>query len=420
MVADLGVDFCGIKYRNPFLLASTNATRPDRWAEIAKSGWAGGIIWGGSSASGGPPLIMLYPQSEIRNVKRELSLWSCQVGGKTQSVQEGRDGVDAVKNLHSNKDPELIRNNVQEAKCSGLPVGDNLLFGPDKDTWIRGAIAAEEGGADLLELNLSCPFIKSMGVFLSRDLQMTSEIIRAVRGNTNLPIMAKLSASLLPDELKRLAVTVVESGADAISTTNLVHGFAGVDIDTGLPMATSIDIFGDLRGTVTAFCGPSIKPLALRAVAEIASVVDVPIAGIGGITNWRSAVEYMMVGATVVQVGIGAMLFGYDMVQHMLFGLQEFMEEKNYQNPRDFIGLSRRKVMGLGEDPIPTLRSGWRNVVDEALCNGCELCVKGCFATGHGAMQISDGIATIDSGLCFDCNTCRIVCPTGAIKAERI
>ncbi|MFC1926531.1 4Fe-4S binding protein [Chloroflexota bacterium] len=301
-----------------------------------------------------------------------------------------------------------------------MPVGANLLFGEDADIWVEAAEAAEKGGADILEMNLSCPMYSTKGVYLFNDLDKTTEVIKAVRSSTGLPIMAKLHACLSSYELKQLAVTVVEAGADAISVTNIFRGLVGVDIETGIPMATEIDVSGKLRGPVSVFSGPAIKPFGLRAVAEIASVVDVPVSGVGGITNWKSAVEYMMLGATTVQVGMGAMLFGYDLVQEMVSGLRKFMERKGYQSLEDFIGISHSKVIGIGENmdfaPSDLKR---RNVVDETLCNGCGLCVKGCLANARGAMQMIDGVAVIDRGLCYGCNVCRIVCPQGAIREEK-
>jgi dihydropyrimidine dehydrogenase (NAD+) subunit PreA len=317
------------------------------------------------------------------------------------------------------QDPELVRRSTENAKQSGLPIAVNLLCGDNVDLWVQGVKAAEQGGADLLELNLSCP-APLMGFDVSKDLGKTTEIVKAVRGSTGLPIMAKIHACLMEDELKRLAVTVVEAGVNAISTTNLFYGIVGVDIETGMPVATESDVWGNPRAGVAAFSGPSIKPFGLRAVAEIASAVDVPISGIGGVTSWQSAVEYMMLGASTVQVGMAAMLFGYDMVNDMISGLSGFMERKGYRSPNDFIGVAFRNVPGLGEKVYAPLKLGRRYVVDDALCNGCGLCVKTCSTSNNGAMQLRKDTAWIDSTLCNCCGMCRIVCPIEAILAEQL
>jgi dihydropyrimidine dehydrogenase (NAD+) subunit PreA len=223
---------------------------------------------------------------------------------------------------------------------------------------------------------------------------------------------------LLPEDLKAQAKTVVEAGADAISASNILRGIAGINIDTGLPWARDIDNEGILRGTAGPISGPAIRPLALRSVAEIASVVDVPISGVGGITHWRHAVEFMMAGCTTVQVGMASMLFGYDMARDLINGLTGFMEQKGYQQVTDFIGLTRRKVTGFGDLRVPTARDlGRRMVVNDKLCDGCGNCVRCCIATADGAARMRKGVAYIDEEKCIQCKTCMLVCPQHAISA---
>lgn len=413
MAVDLSVEFCGITFKNPFLLASTPATRPAKWKHVAKAGWAGGFTWGNSFAMN-DLAVRLHRPSEVQRVKKGLSLWSHQTSYASSEVPRQGQWTQTIF------DPTALRHFVEEAKKSGLPVGANLLFRSDPDLWVQGAKAAEEAGADMLELNLSCPEYPSAGVYLSRDLAKVTEIVKVVRDSTDLPIIAKIHGGLLPAEIRQLAEVVVKAGADAISTTNMFASVIGVDIENGVPLTTAMRNDGIARAHISGFSGPAIKPLGLMAVAEVSSVVDVPIAGMGGIATWQSAVEYMMLGATLVQVGMAAMLFGYDLVQDMIKGLQEFMGRKGYESPSDFIGLCQKKV------PIVRWYNGapenvdvrFRKVVNEEFCNGCGLCVGGCLATANGAIQVRDGIAQIDQATCIRCNVCEIVCPTGAVRTE--
>jgi len=406
-MVDLSVEFCGIKFENPFTLASTPATRTANWKEIARAGWAGGMTWVGSA---GDVVTRLCPSIESPHIRKGLTLWSFQSTLARREVTQDFSDLRAIRNL------------VREAKKSGLPVGANLIFSTDPDSWAQGAKAAEQGGADMIELNLSCPFRAepTVGLYLTRDLSKAAEIVNAVRDSTDLPIIAKLHAGRLPDELKQLAEVVVKAGADAISTTNMFEGLIGVDIETGIPINTAMDNDGIVRAQVIGFSGPSIKPFGLMAVAELSSVVDVPIVGIGGIASWQSAVEYMMLGARLVQVGSAAMLFGYDLVQDMIKGLQGFMERKGYESPNDFIGICQKKVpiAGTYEMVFRAVDVPYRKAVNEELCNGCGLCVGGCLATANSAIQVRDGLAQIDQPKCIRCNVCEIVCPTGAIRTE--
>jgi dihydropyrimidine dehydrogenase (NAD+) subunit PreA len=415
MAVDLSVEFCGIKFKNPFLLASTPATRPERWKDIAGAGWAGGMTWGNSFAINNLTARFHLP-TELPRIKKGPSLWSCQHSIACREVSRDEQRKESIFS------PEEIGYIVREAKKSGLPVGANLIFSTDPDLWVQGAKAAERGGADMLELNLSCPYRghPPLGVYLSKDISKAVEIVKAVRGSSDLPIIAKLHAWRLPTELKHLAEDVVKAGADAISTTNMFDGLAGVDIETGVPVDTAMDTDGIVRAHIMGFSGPAIKPLGLMAVAEISSAVNVPIIGIGGIANWHSAVEYMMLGAGLVQVGMAAMLFGYNLVHDMIKGLQEFMQRKGYEKPSDFIGIAHKKVSiaGVYGMVFRTMDVPFRKVVNEELCNGCGLCMGGCLASANGAIQVRDGIAQIEEAMCTRCNVCEIVCPTGAIRTE--
>jgi dihydropyrimidine dehydrogenase (NAD+) subunit PreA len=162
--------------------------------------------------------------------------------------------------------------------------------------------------------------------------------------------------------------------------------------------------------------GPGIKPMVLRAVAEIRKVTDLHISAVGGISQWESAVEYMLLGASTVQIGTAAMLYGYRLVKQLTKGLEEYMERKGYRRISDFAGKTSDKY--FAPDYIgPVEKQPRKMVVDESRCTGCGLCLIACEASssGSGALKIEDRIARIDHNLCKTCNTCRIVCPEGAI-----
>jgi len=407
MSEQLSVDFCGINLKNPFLLASTPASRGDRWKRAAKAGWAGGVTWGGQYIHETAPLVRLYSAGGFIDKRDDNPSWCCQLATCLPPP---------VTHSQARTQLKILDRCVREAKKSGLPVLANILESGDVDLFVTASKVAEAAGADMLELNLSCP-IPPLGLYFSCDLPLNAEIVKSVRRAVKIPIMAKLHMWLLPEELKAQAKTVVEAGADAISVSNILNGFVGLDIHTGLPWASYIDNQGELRATASPMSGPAIKPLGLRAVAEVASVVDVPISGIGGIANWRDAVEYIMAGCTTVQVGMAAMLFGYSMVKGLIYGLRDFMAAEGYERVTDFVGLTRSKVVGFGDPALPTaLDLKHRMVVDESLCDGCGDCVECCIATANGAAKLRRGIAYIQQEKCIQCNACMLICPQRAIK----
>ena len=402
---DLSVDFCGIRYKNPFLLASTPAARPQNWEEAARMGWAGGVLWGVSYAGFGRSLMRGVTPRDIKYVDSSPAFWGYQNFCSVPGIAEAGLIV-----------PELVDKAVRKAKESGLPVAANILAGFDTEVWVKASVAAERAGADLLELNVSCPYIPNIGLHVARDINKVKEIVRSVRERTGIPIMVKLSACHLTEELQRIALAVVEAGANAISTTNTIPCVAGVDIETGMPMPTHLDVKGRMRGMVTGLSGPAIKPQGLRAVSEIVQVVDVPVMGIGGISDWQSAVEYMMAGAKAVQVGTAALLYGHRVVRGMLQGLQEFMERKGYSRIDDLVGIASKKYR-VGETYSSVAeKQPRRMVVDEAKCNGCSLCMPACLSSAQGAIKVTNGVAAINQELCVQCNSCMIVCPQGAVS----
>jgi ferredoxin len=229
-------------------------------------------------------------------------------------------------------------------------------------------------------------------------------------------MMVKLSACHVTHELQAIAKAVVAAGASAISTTNTILCVAGVDIETGMPIPTQMDVGGRMRGMVTGLSGPAIKPMGLRAVSEVVQAVDVPVMGIGGITDWQSAVEYMMLGARAVQVGTAVLLHGHRIATDMVRGLEEFMERKGYSRLDDFRGITSKNY-AVGESYTSVSETQPRTmVVDSVKCTGCGTCVPACVASANSAIKVIDGVAVIDHNLCVQCNSCMLVCPSNAVS----
>jgi dihydropyrimidine dehydrogenase (NAD+) subunit PreA len=230
-------------------------------------------------------------------------------------------------------------------------------------------------------------------------------------------MMVKLNASLGQHELAQITRDAVEAGADAISCSNTLRGLIGVDVETGIPLSCELNVDCTLRGMIGGISGPGIKPMVLRAVAEIRQITDLPISAVGGITDWQSAVEYMLLGASTVQVGTAVMLYGYRLIKQLTRGLEEYMERHGYKRVSDFVGKTIEKYF-VPEYIGPVEKQPRKMIVDEEKCTGCGLCLIACEASscGSGALTINDRVAKIDHNLCKTCNTCRVVCPEGAIS----
>jgi dihydropyrimidine dehydrogenase (NAD+) subunit PreA len=312
--------------------------------------------------------------------------------------------------------PEKLEAAIRESKKSGMIVGANLQESENPEAWINVTKAAERGGADFIEINWSCPYYPKTGFEIGADRPVRMRTIKAVRENTNLPMMVKLNASLGKDELAHITRDAIEAGADAVSCSNTLRGLVGVDIETGIPLTCELNVDGVLRGMIGGISGPGIKPMVLRAVAEIRQITDLHVSAVGGITQWETAVEYMLLGANTVQIGTAVMLYGYRLIRQLVRGLTEYMERKGYKRINDFVGKTSDQYI-IPDFIGPVEKQPRKIVIDENMCNGCGLCLLACEASSCGseALTIEDRIAKVDYDRCKTCNTCYTVCPEGAI-----
>lgn len=180
-------------------------------------------------------------------------------------------------------------------------------------------------GIDFLEVNISCPNVEAEHQIFGTNPIMAGEVIRVVKENTHLPIIVKLTPNVT--DITEIAKAVEHAGADAICAINTLKGMA-IDIETGKPKIANV--FGGLSG-------PGIKPIAVLMVYEIHKVVKIPIIGVGGIMNWRDVVEFIMAGATAIQVGTANFVDPQTMPK-IIEGLAEFMEKKGIDDVKKLIG----------------------------------------------------------------------------------
>lgn len=178
---------------------------------------------------------------------------------------------------------------------------------------------------DAFELNVSCPNVKEGGIAFGKDSKMTFEVVRTVRGKTQKPVIVKLTPNVT--HIGELAIAAVEGGADAISLINTVTGMA-VDIETRKSRIA--------RG-IAGLSGPAIKPIALAKVYEAREAVHVPIIGIGGIVTWQDAIEFLIVGASAVQIGSGLFVDPEAPVS-ILQGIFSYCEAKGISQLSELVG----------------------------------------------------------------------------------
>jgi dihydroorotate dehydrogenase (NAD+) catalytic subunit len=219
---------------------------------------------------------------------------------------------------------------IKEAKAVlSVPVIVSV-YGFSADEYAVVAEKAVEAGADAVELNVSCPHVKETGVEIGQNPKVLAEVVRKVKKVVDKPVFVKLSPNVA--DIAEIAETAVEAGADVITAINTVKAMA-IDIETAKP------VLGNKRGGLS---GPAIKPVAVRCVYDIYERVKVPIIGCGGITSWRDAVEFMLAGASAVQIGTAIALKGPNVFKSVAKGIDAYLKRKGFRSVNEIVGLAHR------------------------------------------------------------------------------
>jgi dihydroorotate dehydrogenase (NAD+) catalytic subunit len=218
---------------------------------------------------------------------------------------------------------------IKELKGEMIPVVASF-FGSSVRDFERSARVLSEAGIDALEINYSCPNVDEMGM-LASDAATVRRVTAAIRGATDKPIFVKLSPNVT--DIVEIARAAEKGGADAITAGNTLKGMA-VDIDFRRPI---------LANVTGGLSGPALKPVALRCVWEIAESVHIPIIGCGGVSTWRDAVEFILCGASAVEVGTAINIHGFDVFREINEGLTSYMEKNGYKSIKEVVGLAHRR-----------------------------------------------------------------------------
>jgi len=204
------------------------------------------------------------------------------------------------------------------------------IYGFSAEEYAKVSKKAVDSGADAIELNVSCPHTKETGSEIGQNPKILAEVVEKVKAAVDKPVFVKLSPNVT--SIVEIAETAVKAGADAITAINTVKAMA-IDTETAIPI---------LSNKIGGLSGPAIKPIAVRCVYEIYEQVKVPIVGCGGITNWRDAVEFLLAGATAVQIGTAVAIKGPNVFKAVNQGIDAYLKRKGFRSVDEIVGLSHR------------------------------------------------------------------------------
>ena len=225
---------------------------------------------------------------------------------------------------------EEMREEVETASKAGVPVIASV-FGFDAEEFAAAAAMGEKGGAIAVELNVSCPHVREVGVEIGQRPKVVAEVTQAVKGRVRIPVFVKLSPNVT--DITEVAKAAQSAGADAVTAINTALGMA-VNVDSAYPI---------LGGTLGGLSGPALHPIAVRAIYQIRRAVDLPIIGVGGVQDYRGALEMMMVGASAVQIGSAVTSRGLEIFRDVTTGMSKFLEQRGLSSIRQVIGIATHR-----------------------------------------------------------------------------
>ena len=391
-MADLTTDFIGIKSPNPFWLASAPPTDKEYNVRRAfEAGW-GGVVWK-TLGEAGPPIV--------------------NVNGPRYGVVYGADRrVLGINNIELITDRPLEVNLEEIARVKkdypDRAIVTSIMVPCEEAAWREILPRVEDTGCDGIELNFGCPHGMSergMGSAVGQVPEYIQMVAEWCKTHTSLPVIVKLTPNIT--DIRYPARAAHAGGADAVSLINTVSSITSVNLDTMSPEPSI-----DGKGSHGGFCGPAVKPIALNMVAEIArdpETANMPISGIGGVTTWRDAAEFLALGAGNVQVCTAAMVYGFGIIKELTAGLSDWMDEKGYTSVAEVSG---RAVPNVTDWQYLNLNYVTKARIDQDACIKCGRCYAACEDTSHQAISMSaDRVFEVIDEECVACNLCVDVCP---------
>lgn len=394
---DLRTNTGGIHSPNPFWLASAPPANSGLQIQRAfEAGW-GGAVW---KTLGIP----------IQNVSSRFGAHT--IGGVRGA---GFNNIELI----TDRSLDINLREITETKrlFPKHPIIVSLMVETESE-WHDIIKRSIDAGADGLELNFGCPHgmcERGMGSAVGQEPTVNERITGWAVKHSSVPVLVKLTPNV--SNIVPHGMAAQRGGAHGVSLINTIKSIIAVDIDRFVPEPR----VGSMS-TNGGYCGAAVKPIALHMVAALARERDfkLPISGIGGICNWRDAVEFILLGASTVQVCTEVMLRGYGVVEDMIDGLEQYMRTHDFSTIDQMVG---KAVPACGEWGELDLNYETVAKIDASKCIGCQLCVAACHDGAHQCIHPVEGtrVPTVDESECVGCNLCQIVCPVeGCIELVQV
>jgi len=386
---DLSIDFCGVVFPNPVLLSSSPVSNTAEMIGRAFDHGFGGVAY---KTVGFGKIKIIHPSPRMAGYNYE----------KKKLV--GLQNVEQITD-------RPLKDNLLDIKYLKKHWPNHVvivsIMGFSEEEWIELAKMVADTGADMLELNFSCPHmtVEGSGMKVAQSLELVEKFTSVIRNVVNIPILAKLTPNVT--DITVPAIYAKKGGADGLTAINTVKALTQIGLDDYVPKPNVAGI-----GSMSGYSGPAIKPVGLRCVTELAQNTDLnlPISGCGGIETWVDAVEYLLCGASTVQMTTGVIHYGYRIVEDILEGLSYYMEEKGFKSVLEIVGKTLPNIR-----PTKSFDLSKQGVGEYDLdrCVGCGQCYIVCQDAGGQCIDwdYEKRRPVHDEEKCLGCMICSFICP---------
>ncbi len=390
---DLSVQFCGTKFLNPFLLSSSPVSNSAEMVSRAfDMGW-GGVVFKTLNSNRVP---IIHPSPRMNGYDYD-----------SQKLV----GLQNVEQISDRPLKDNLLDFLYLKKHYPKHILVSSIMGFSNEEWAYLAKVSEDHGADMLELNFSCPHmtVEGTGHKVGQAVQLLEKFTATVKKNVKIPVIAKMTPNIT--DMTEPAIYAKKGGADAISAINTIRSITDIGLDDWVPEPNVHGI-----GAISGYSGPAVKPICLRFIAEMAQCKDLnlPLSAMGGIETWVDCLEFLLVGASTIQVTTGIIHYGYRIVEDMIEGLSDYMVSKGITSVQNLIGKALPNIQTT--DHFDLKRQG-RAEYNVKKCIGCGQCHIVCRDAGGQAIDwdAKKRRPKLIEDKCLSCMICSFVCPVDGL-----
>lgn len=389
-MSKLKISILGIEFENPFLLASAPPTASVESIDKAfEMGWGGAVL-----KTITPDNLEMHEASPryatIKEKDKVICLQNIELLSH-ETVQYWIEGIKYLKRKHPTK-----------------VIIASIMAPVERIEWQNLVKTLNDTPIDAYELNFSCPHgmpEKHIGMAIGTSAEISTLITAWVKAVATKPVFVKLTPNVT--DINWIANAVERAGADGFSAINTVQSFMGINLDTLEPV---LNIDGN--STYGGLSGEAIKPIGFKCVAQLRQNSNLPILGMGGISNWQDAAQYIALGSDAVQICTEVMINGYGIINGLKSGLLNYLEAKGFNNISELKNIAIPKITShenLNKE------CHLYPVIDSEKCIKCGKCAKICSESEYNALILDKKCLHLDKTNCAGCSLCSHVCPKEAI-----